>query len=332
MHDHDHDEHRPGFNDHSRGRKQACPPEEHGHSNKTHGHAHAPTGEKNLLISILLNLLITAAEIAGGVLSGSLALLSDAFHNFSDVVSMVISYIAILVGKKSKNAGKTYGYKRAEILAAVFNVAALFAVCGYIIYEAILRFSHPEPVKSGLMLAVAFIGLLGNGISVILLFKTAKENINIRSAFLHLLGDTISSVAVIVIAGIMVIKPWYILDTIASILIAAYILKESFGILSESLNVLMQGAPKHLNMEDIRKSILRIKGLKIIDIHHVHMWDITPGQTVFDAHVVVKKASLKNADRIIEKINTMLSLKYKVCHSTIQLESEDFSHCVSCEI
>lgn len=304
---------------------------EHGHSHG-HAHAHAPSGEKNLLISIVLNMLITAAEIIGGIMSGSLALLSDAFHNFSDVVSMIISYIAILVGKKSKNAGKTYGYKRAEILAALFNVTALFVVCGYIIYEAIQRFSHPEPIKSGLMIAVAFVGLLGNGISVLLLFKNAKENINIRSAFLHLLGDTVSSVAVLVIGAVLLFKPLFILDTIASILIALYILKESIAILMESLNILMQGAPKGLDREKIKQSLMALKSLEIRDIHHIHMWDITPGNTVFDAHIVVDKANLSNADDIIEQINHVLSKEFNICHSTIQLESQGFNHCVSCEL
>jgi cobalt-zinc-cadmium efflux system protein len=305
---------------------------EHKHKNHSQVHTHAPEGENNLLISIVLNAIITVAEIFGGIMSGSLALLSDAFHNFSDVVSMIISYIAILVGKKSKNSEKTYGYKRAEILAALFNVTALFVVCGYIIYEAVMRFSHPAPIKSGLMLMVASVGLLGNGISVLLLFRNAKENINIRSAFLHLLGDTISSVAVISIAALLLFKPWYILDTIASILIAVYILKESVAILMESLNILMQGAPKGLDNKKIKQSLMNIKGLDVKDVHHIHMWDITPGNTVFDAHVVVDKTSLNNADDIIEQINHVLSKEFKICHSTIQLESEGFNHCVSCEL
>jgi cobalt-zinc-cadmium efflux system protein len=304
----------------------------HNHSRHAHAHAHAPSGEKNLLISIVLNMLITVAEIIGGIMSGSLALLSDAFHNFSDVISMIISYIAILVGKKSKNAGKTYGYKRAEILAALFNVIALFVVCGYIIYEAVMRFSHPQPIKSGLMIIVATVGLLGNGISVLLLFKNAKENINIRSAFLHLIGDTVSSVAVIIIAAILLFKPWYILDTIASILIAVYILKESIAILMESLNILMQGAPKGLDYKKIKEKLMALPRLGIKDIHHIHAWDITPGNTIFDAHIVVEKTNLSNADEIIEKINVVLSKEFGICHSTIQLESEGFSHCVSCEL
>ncbi|PKL91492.1 MAG: cation transporter [Candidatus Goldiibacteriota bacterium HGW-Goldbacteria-1] len=313
--------------------------EEHNHSheghdhNHSHGHHHHHVqGEKGLVLSIIINAGITAAEIIGGILSGSLALLSDAFHNLSDVISLIISYIAILIGKKTKSLSKTYGYKRAEILAALINVLALFFVCGYIIFEAIERFQHPQPIKVGLMLAIAAIGLLGNGISVLLLFKDAKENINIKSAFLHLMADTISSVAVIVTAIILMFKPWYILDAAISVIIAVYIAKESFSILMETLNILMQGAPKNLDDKKIKQRLKEETSLGIIDVHHIHMWEISPGKVVFDAHVAVPKDNLKNADAIIHGINIILAGEFKICHSTIQLESEEFDHCISCDI
>ena len=315
-----------GHEDGHDGKTGSCPAGHH------HGHSHGITGEKNLLGAIALNTLITAAEIAGGIISGSLALLSDAFHNLSDVVSLVISYIAILVGKKSKSSTKTYGYKRAEILAALANVITLFFVCGYIIYEAIKRLSNPEPINTVIMLSVAFVGLLGNGISVAMLIKDAKNNINIKSAFLHLLGDTFSSIAVIITAVILMFKPWFILDTIMSIALAIYIIKESISILLESIHILMQGVPKGLDKAKIVKSISAIKGLKTKDIHHIHMWDITPGQTVFDAHIVVDKKYLKDADRIIKKVNRVLSKEFHISHSTIQLESGTDVHCMTCDL
>ena len=300
----------------------------HGHSH----HSHEVKGEKPLLISIFINVIITVTEIIGGILSGSLALLSDAFHNFSDVVSLIISYIAILIGKKSKNKVKTYGYKRAEIIAALFNVITLFIICAYIIYEAIKRLANPEPINAILMISIAAIGLAGNGISVALLLKDSKENINIKSAFLHLLADTISSVAVIITAVVLLFKPVYILDTILSILIAVYIVKESFSILTESINILMQGAPKGINREELKNRLLSEKTLGIKDVHHIHMWEITPGNTVFDAHVVVEKAGLQNADNIIYEINKILASEFHICHSTIQLESENFNHCITCDL
>lgn len=305
---------------------------EHGHSHSHGHHHHHAQGEKGLVLSIIINAGITAAEIIGGILSGSLALLSDAFHNLSDVISLIISYIAILIGKKSKSVTKTYGYKRAEILAALINVLALFFVCGYIIFEAVERFQHPQPINTNLMLAIAAIGLLGNGISVLLLFKDAKENINIKSAFLHLLADTVSSVAVIATAVILIFKPWYFLDAAISVLIAVYIAKESFGILMETLNILMQGAPKNIDDRQIKKRLLDESALQIKDVHHIHMWEISPGKVVFDAHVAVPKGNLKDADTIIYGINRILADEFKICHSTIQLESDEFDHCVSCDI
>ncbi len=302
------------------------------HKNSESENKGAQSGEKPLIISILINIVITVAEIIGGVLSGSLALLSDAFHNLSDVVSLIISYFAILIGKKPGNRAKTYGYKRAEIIAAFINIGALFVICGYIIYEAIKRLDNPEPINVSIMIPIAIIGLLGNGISVLLLIRPTKSNLNIKSAFLHLLADTISSVAVIAVAIILVFKPWYILDTVLSVLIALYIIKESFSVLTESINVLMQGAPRGIDREKLKKEIFGIKGINIKDIHHIHMWEITPGETVFDAHVVVEKEDLKNADSIIMKINKVLTSEFNICHSTIQLESGEFSHCVTCDL
>ncbi len=301
-------------------------------SRDSHAHHHGITGEKGLLISIVLNAVITIAQFIGGILSGSLALLSDAFHNLSDVFSMGISYIAILVGKKSKNSSKTYGYKRAEILAALLNITTLFAVCAFIIVEAVKRIQDPSPVNILIMSSVAFIGLAGNLVSVLLLYKHAKTNINIKSAFLHLLGDTLSSVAVLITALVMYFGGWYILDPIMSIAIALYIIKESFSVFMQSINILMQATPAHLDKEKIRERIKKETQLGIKAVHHMHIWDITAGSTVFDAHVVVEKERLKDADDIIHAVNRILSEEFKICHSTIQLESEDFDHCTGCGI
>ncbi len=293
---------------------------------------HNSNSEKNLLISIFINIIITVSEIIGGIISGSLALFSDAFHNLSDVVALVVSYIAILIGKKEKDTKKSYGYKRAEIIAALFNVCVLIIICGYIVYEAIKRIKNPEVINTQIMLIIGVIGLIGNGISVIILFKNSKENINIKSAFLHLLGDTFSSVAVVIVAIIMIFKPVFILDSILSILIALYIIKESFSILAQSINILMQATPPDFDYEKIKHRLINDTTLNIKGVHHLHVWDITPGKTVFDAHIVIDKNELKNTDEIIYKINTILSKEFNICHSTIQLESEDFNHCTSCDL
>lgn len=316
---------------------ESCPAPEHGHNHdehgsEHHGHSHGAASEKSLLISIFLNAGITIAEIIGGILSGSLALLSDAFHNLSDVASLIISYIALLIGRRSKSATKTYGYKRAEILAALANVVALFFVCVYIIFEAVKRLRNPEPINSGLMMIIAVIGLIGNGVSVLILFRSSKDNLNIKSAFLHLIGDTISSIGVILVAILLHFKPWYFMDAVISVLISLYIIKESLSIFLESINILMQSAPRELNKEKIIQAILSIKDIKVKDIHHIHMWDITPGKTVFDAHVVIDKNDLQDADNIIKKINHVLIDDFHISHSTIQLESGTINKCVTCNL
>lgn len=302
------------------------------HEHHTHAHNHGASGEKGLLIAILLNTIITIAQFIGGVLSGSLALLSDAFHNLSDVFSLIVSYFALLISKKSKTSVKTYGYKRAEIIAALLNVVSLFAICTFIIVEALKRMKNPEPVNLPIMAGVALIGLAGNFISILLLHKDAKTNINIKSAFLHLLGDTLSSVAVVITAVVMYWGGWYILDPLISILIALYIIKESFSVFMQSINILMQAAPAGLDADLIKNRILSEKSLKVKAVHHIHMWDITQGKTVFDAHAVVNKQDLKDADEIIHGVNIILSKEFGICHSTIQIESEDFDHCTGCEI
>ncbi len=304
----------------------------HMHSHDKNCNSHYLSGEKNLLISIFINIIITVSEIIGGLFSGSLALLSDAFHNLSDVFSMIISYFAIQIGKKAKHAGKSYGYKRAEIIAAVFNVITLFAVCFYIAYEALMRFLNPKTVDAGLMAWIALIGLTGNFISVLLLFKSSKYNINIKSAFLHLLGDTFSSVGVIITSIVLIFYPIYILDSIISVIIIIYIVKESWDILMESLNILMQGSPKHIKKDNLVNRLIKDKRLNIKGVHHVHIWEITPGKIIFDAHIIVSKKDLQEADNIIKGINIILNKEFGISHSTIQLESEDFNHCINCDI
>jgi cobalt-zinc-cadmium efflux system protein len=316
---------------------QSCPDPRHGggqdhEHDHDHSHHHIHTSEKSLVISIILNIIITAAQIAGGLLSGSLALLSDAFHNLSDAVSLVISYIALLIGKKAKSATKTYGYKRAEILAALANVVILFLVSAFIIFEAAQRIQRPEPINSTIMLVIAFVGLFGNGISVLMLLGSAKEDINIKSALLHLIGDTFSSIGVIIVAIILHFKPLYYLDSLVSIMIALYIIKESLSIFLESVNILMQGAPKGIDKNMIIKKLKALRGVRVRDIHHIHMWDITPGKTVFDAHIVIDRNQLKDADNIIIKINHILNTEFHISHSTIQLESGVINKCVTCDL
>ena len=308
----------------------------HNHNQKhshSHAHFHKVNSSLKLLLTILLNILITVSEIIGGLISGSLALLSDAFHNLSDVFSLIISYIALNISKKEKNKIKTFGYKRAEVLAALFNIIILLIAVIYILQEAIKRFFNPQPIAAPVMITITIIGLIGNSLSILIIFKDAKKNINIKSAFLHLLGDTISSVGVLVVAIILFFFPGlFILDPIVSILIIVYIVKEGFSIFMESVNILMQGIPEGIDPEKIIKRLRNEKELNITDIHHLHIWGLSPEEVILDCHIVVPDKSLNKINDKLTVINHILSCEFNICHSTIQFESEGYEHSIECEL
>ena len=307
--------------------------EHHSHHNHSHFSYNAKTGNFKLFIAILLNIVITISKIIGGIISGSLALLSDAFHNLSDVISLIISYIALKISARNKNENKTFGYKRAEVLAAILNILILFIAIFYIFKEAVKRFFTPEHINAPIMIMIAFIGFIGNSVSILMLFKDAKKNINIKSSFLHLLESTFSSIAVIIAGFAIIIYPkLYILDSVISMLIVAFIIKEAFSILIESINILMQGIPRGINPGKIIKRLKSEKSLDIIDIHHMHIWEISTDNIILDCHIVIPENSLNNVNEKLSKINYILTCDYNINHATIQFEVKGFDHSVKCEL
>ena len=289
--------------------------------NLGHEHVHIPsesTTKGRLFFTVALNLVITAAEIIGGILSGSLALISDALHNFSDSISIVISYIALRLKFRSNSMKHTFGLKRAEILAAVINSAVMIVICVYLFYEAVHRFMNPEPVKAEIMGIVAAIGLIANFIATILLRKGAKDSLNIRSAYIHLLSDTISSVAVI-LGGIAIVF-WNLnwIDPLLTILIGIYIIRESYFILEEAIHILMEGAPLNISIEDIQKEVELFD--EVEDIHHIHLWMVGDNDAHLEAHVNVNDMKISESDRLRMKIENALHEKFGIHHITLQFE------------
>jgi len=280
------------------------------------GHHHHANLKGRMLFSIVLNLAITLAEVVGGILSGSLALLSDSLHNFSDTMSLVASYWAIKIGERERNEKYTFGYKRAEILVAFINSAVLVGVALFLVVEAYKRFRNPNPIEGTLMLAVAVIGLIANLVSVLLLHEHAGESMNVRSAYLHLMSDTLSSVAV-VLGGIAIIK-WNVLwiDPLITVLIAVYVFYEGFEILKESVEVLMEASPD-IDLETLRREIEDIPGVR--NAHHFHVWRIGEGEVHFECHVEVEDMPLSEAQRIIDEVEKRLR-QYGIAHVTVQLE------------
>ena len=288
----------------------------------SHHHTHEKknnSAEKNLLITSLLNIVITVAEIVGGILSNSLALLSDALHNLSDAVAVFIAYLASLISHRNSTEEKTFGYKRIEILSALFNAVVLIVVCVFLIYEAYNRFLHPEPIKGVIMFWVALVGLLANLFAVSLLHRHAGTSLNVKAAYLHLLGDTFSSVLVIISSILIYYFQFYWIDPLITLLISLYIIKEAYSILKEAVNILMQFTPKSIDLQKIKYEIEKIP--EIENIHHVHIWSLNDQQVHFECHIdVIKDFRISETEDLRYKLKELLSKEFGISHTTIQLE------------
>jgi cobalt-zinc-cadmium efflux system protein len=281
-------------------------------------HHHPEVSSKNLRLAILLNVGITLAEAIGGSISGSMALLSDAAHNFSDVFSLIISYFASRLSKRKATERETFGFRRSEILAAFINSATLIIISVIIIIEAIRRLTNPVLLSANLMIWIAVASILVNGLSVHFLRKDSHDNINIRSAYLHLFGDMLTSVAVL--AGGLAIKylKWNWTDSVFSLAIALYLLWLSRGIFRSSLRIIMQFTPEEIEIKKIACEIEKINGVK--NIHHVHVWQINDHDLMFEAHVDMSEdIRMSGFEKVLEKIKLILD-QNGIKHSTIQPE------------
>lgn len=294
-------------------------PTHHNH----HGHSHTQTeGEntgKNLLFSALLNLVVTVAEVLGGLFSNSLALLSDALHNLGDTSAIFIAFLANLISKKEGTSKKTFGFKRIEILAALFNAIVLVVIIIYLFIEAWHRLRNPMPIKGLVMLIVAVVGLLANLFSVLLLKKHAKQSINIRAAYLHLIGDTISSFVVIITAILIYFFNIFWIDPLVTFLLGIYLLWETYRILKVALDILMQATPPGLDLNVVKESLETIPAID--NIHHVHAWNLSDQDIHFECHVDLKSdIRISETEIIRDAINKMLKEKFRITHVTIQYE------------
>jgi cobalt-zinc-cadmium efflux system protein len=278
-------------------------------------------GTARLSLSILLNLIITIAEIIGGLVSGSLSLLSDALHNFSDTASLGISLIAVRISTRGPDRKKTFGYRRAQIIGALINLITLVVVGIYLIKEAIERYFNPQPILGNVMLVVAVIGLLANLATAALLHRQSQKNINIRSAFLHIMGDAFSSVGV-VIAGVLITRyKLYLADTLMTLAISAYILYQTKELLGQTINILMQGVPEGMDIEEIIHVINTVEDVQ--DTHHVHVWQLDESQSNLEAHIVIDPDKLEDMPCIKQEIKTILANSFHIRHSTLEFELEN---------
>jgi len=287
--------------------------------NHNHSKAHTNLKGKNLVISILLNILITISQAVGGLISGSLSLLSDALHNFSDVLSLIISYGATVLSKKKASSNKTFGYKRAEIIAAFVNAATLIIVAVILIIEAIERFMAPREIESNLVIWLALLGIAANGFSVLLLKKDAERNMNMKSAYLHLFTDMMASVAVLVGGLLMKFYQMYWVDPALTLLIALYLIYMGYDLLKESTKVLMLFTPNTIHVQKIVEAINNIDSIK--NVHHVHIWQLNEDEVHLEAHIdFLKDIKLSEFDIILDRIEEEMYHKFGINHINIQPE------------
>jgi len=283
-----------------------------------HSHNSSQVSGKNMAIAIILNVIITLGQIIGGIISGSVALLSDALHNFSDVVSLFLSYITNRLAGQKSTEKQTYGYKRAEIISAFVNAATLIAIAIYLIVEAVDRFLNPQIVDFDIVIYFAIGSIVINFISVLILHKDSKENINIKSAYLHLLTDVLTSVAVMIGGFLMKYFGIYRIDSILSVLIAIYLIFSSYKLLIESIKILMQFTPKEIDIQDICLNINKIEEVK--NTHHVHLWQLNDKDIFFEAHIdLVEDIRITDFQKVLAKIDDILD-DNGIHHSNIQPE------------
>ena len=272
-----------------------------------------------LVLVIVLNFVITIAEVIGGLISNSLALFSDSLHNLSDAAAILLSYIAIRISRKAHTLKRTFGYRRIQIIVALFNASIIILVSLFLFREAYERLMNPSPVLGGIMLIVASVGLIANFVSVLLLKSGIQNNLNIKSAYLHLLVDTLSSIAVVIGGIIIYFYHIFWIDPLLTAVIGIYVIKEGYSIIKEAYNILMQSTPASINLIKIKSSLEGIK--EVSNLHHVHVWQLDEKNIFFEGHIdLVENFTVKEIEVIQKKIKDILYQKYDINHVTIQAE------------
>jgi len=295
-----------------------------------HHHHHHEVSGKNLFLTIILNIIITLSQIIGGILSGSLALLSDALHNFSDVLALVLAYWSNQVAKKDPTASKTFGYKHEEILATLFNATTLIGIAIYLIIESLSKLFNPHSVDSTLVIGLGVLSIVLNALSVLLVKGDADKSINIKAAYLHLLTDVMTSVALVIGGLLMYYFNIFCIDPIISLLIAFYLIKASYSLLIESINILMQGTPSDIDIQSIKENVENFE--EILNIHHLHVWRLNDHEIHMQAHIDFKEnLTLSKANAVCTKIQEKIQDLYGISYIILQSEyaqnhSKDLIH------
>ncbi|SPD74652.1 Cation efflux transporter [uncultured Desulfobacterium sp.] len=289
-------------------------------SHTYHNNSESFSSQRKMLIVLLITSVIMVAEVIGGLLANSLALLSDAGHMLTDVLALFLSMTAMKFAQRPPTLSKTYGFYRLEILAALCNGILLTGISIVIFLKAYDRFLHPEAIKGLYMLGVAVVGLVANGAGIVILGHAARKNLNVKSAFFHLVGDTISSAGVILGGVIIVYTGWYVIDSIIGFLIGLLILRGAYVLVKEAVDIFLEATPKEIDLEKLVNELRGIEGVR--DIHHIHLWTITTGIHAISAHVLIDDLLTSKSALILREIKRILRNNYSMAHTTIEFESE----------
>ncbi|MCF6324022.1 MAG: cation diffusion facilitator family transporter [Gammaproteobacteria bacterium] len=285
-----------------------------------HHHHTENMNDRRLIVAIIINMLLTLAQVIGGIVSGSLALIADALHNFSDAASLLIALVARKIGRRPADHFKTFGYKRAEVIAALINLVTLVIVGLYLIYEALWRIYEPQIIEGWLVVIVAGIALVIDVLTALLTYSMSKQSMNMRAAFLHNVSDALASLGVIVAGSLIILYEWYWTDTVLTLLIAAYVLYQAATMLPKTIHILMQGAPQGINVDEVVEVIESIEG--VLNIHHLHLWQLDEHNNALEAHVVIGDFGETESVKVL--IKAELGRKFKITHSTLEFEVD---HC-----
>jgi len=292
--------------------------------NHSHFGDHADQTAKRLTYSLSLTAVFVIVEIVAGIFGNSLALLTDAAHNFTDVIALGLSWYALKIALKPAHAGKTYGYHRVGILVALVNSTTLMLIALGIFYEAYHRFILPPEVNSGILIGVGALAFIVNLVTARLVKDGSEHDINLRSAFLHLMGDVLSTLGAVVAGVIIYFTKWNWLDSLVSVLIGVFILYNAYGILRQTIHILLESAPENVDMTSMVSDLRKVNG--VLDVHDLHVWSINENLRAFSAHIVINDAPVSACMVIQENINGVLARGYNIQHATLQMECEGCGH------
>ena len=286
-----------------------------------HHHHHSDqSSDRGLIFAVSINILLTSFQFIGGLISGSLALIADALHNLSDASSLGIAIIARKISRKPADDFKTFGYKRAETIAALINLTILVVISIYLVYEAVWRFISPSSINGGIIIIVAGIALVIDLVTAFITLRLSKNNLNMKAAFLHNLSDALSSLAVIISGVLISIYQWFWIDSFLTMILALFILYQAFVMLPKTIHLLMEGAPEAININEIKSSILNLKNIE--DIHHVHIWSLDEKTIALEAHIVANINTFDEMEAIKQLVKQELADNFNITHSTLEFEHE----------